>query len=81
MPLNDRRIIQIIMEQCGELEERCDGYTEEITEVVAEILAREREHRVSATSIQKKITDKCDSAGLFLARQRTKANRTSGPAR
>ncbi len=81
MPLNDRRIIQIIMEQCGELEERCDGYTEEIVEVVADILAREREHRVSATSIQKKVTDKCDAAGLFLAKQRAKSDPTSGPIR
>ncbi|MCY4555156.1 MAG: hypothetical protein OXF79_01935 [Chloroflexi bacterium] len=77
MPLNDRRIIRIIMEECSELEERCEGYTNEIVEVVAEILAREREHRVSATSIQKKVNDQCDAAGQFLAKERSKAKQSA----
>ena len=73
MPLNDRRIISIIMEQCAELEPRCEGYEEEIVQVIAEILTYERQHRVSATTIQKKISDKCDAAGRFLAKQRAAA--------
>lgn len=70
MPLNDRKIISIILEQCSGLEERCEGYREEITEVISEILEYERGHRVSATNIQKKINDKCNTAARFLVTQR-----------
>lgn len=67
MPLNDRKIISIILEQCAEIEERCDGYSEGILEVVTDILELERGHRVSATDIQKKINDKCNAVARFLA--------------
>lgn len=70
MPLNDRKIISIILEQRAGIEERCEGYREEIIEVISEILEYERGHRVSATNIQKKINDKCNAAARFLAMQR-----------
>ena len=70
MPLNDKKIISIILEECSGMEERCDGYRDEITEVIAEILEYERGHRISATNIQKKINDKCNAAGRFLSSQR-----------
>ena len=70
MPLNDRKIISIILEQCSVIEERCDGYREEIIQVISDILEYERGHRVSATNIQKKINDKCDATARFLADQR-----------
>ncbi len=70
MPLNDKKIISIILEQCAGVEERCDGYRKEIVEVISEILRYERGHRVSATNIQKKINDKCNATARFLAKQR-----------
>ncbi len=70
MPLNNRKIISIIFEQCAGIEERCDGYKEEIVAVITDILELERGHRVSATNIQKKINDKCNAAARFLAEQR-----------
>lgn len=70
MPLNDKKIISIILEQCEEIEERCDGYREELIEVISEVLEYERGHRVSATNIQKKINDKFNTAARFLAEQR-----------
>ena len=70
MPLNDRKIITIILEQCAGIEERCMGYRAELIEVISEILEYERGHRVSATNIQKKINDKCNAAARFLATQR-----------
>jgi len=60
----------MILEQCAGIEERCEGYREEMIEVISEILEHERGHRVSATNIQKKINDKCNAAGRFLAMQR-----------
>ena len=70
MPLNDKKIISIILEQCSRIEERCAGYRKEIIEVISEILEYERSHRISATNIQKKINDKCNATARFLAEQR-----------
>ncbi len=71
MPLNDKKTISIILEQCEGIEERCDGYRKELIEVISEILQYERGHRVSATNIQKKINDKCNAAARFLSAQRS----------
>lgn len=70
MPLNDKKVISIILEQCGEIEERCEGYRDEVVDVISDILTYERSHRVAATNIQKKINEKCNAAGRFLAKQR-----------
>ena len=70
MPLNDRKIISIILEQCAGIEERCDGYRQEIIEVISDILGYERGHRVSATNIQKKINDRFNAAARFVAMKR-----------
>ena len=79
MPLNDRKIISIILEQSAEIEERCEGYREELIEVIAEILEYERGHRVSATNIQKKINDKCNAVARFLTMQRSQDTRAEEP--
>jgi hypothetical protein len=70
MPLNDKKIISIILEECGEMEERCEGYREEMIEVITEVISYERSHRVEATNIQKKINDKCDAVARFLTDKR-----------
>jgi len=75
MPLNDRKVISIILDQCSRIEERCDGYREEIIDVISDILQYERGHRVSATNIQKKINDKCNAAARFLSDQRNRSPR------
>ena len=71
MPLNDRKIVSIILEQCEGIEERCEDYKEEIIEVISDILEYERGHRVSATNIQKKINERCSAAARILAMQRS----------
>jgi hypothetical protein len=81
MPLNDKKIISIILEQCADIEERCKGYREEIIEAITDILEYERGHRVSATNIQKKISDKCNAAARFLAEQRARQTGTKGQDR
>ena len=67
MPLNEKKIISIILKQCAGMEERCEGYREEIVGVISDILEYERGHRVSATNVQKKISDKCNATARFLA--------------
>jgi len=67
MPLNERKVIKIILEECQKIEERCSDYRKELVEVVTEIITLERQHRVESTNIQQKINDKCNATGRFLA--------------
>lgn len=78
MPLNERKIITIILDEGKTIEERCEGYREELVEVVSDIITAERQHRVQGTNIQKKINDMCNTAGRFLAEQRGQVNRSDG---
>ena len=70
MPLSDQKIITIILDECEFIEERCDGYKDELVEVIVEIITAERQHRAQATNIQQRINDKCNAAGEFLAANR-----------
>jgi hypothetical protein len=70
MPLNERKIISIIVEQCKHIPERCVGYREELLDSISDIIQAERQHRVQGTNIQQKVSDKCNAAGRFLATKR-----------
>lgn len=80
MPLNDQKVISIIIDECRTIEERCDGYREEIVEVIADIISAERLHRVQGTNIQQRINDKCDATGRFLAEKRGQIRHSNGDA-
>jgi len=75
MPLNERKIIEIILEECNSIEERCGGYKEEMFNVIVDIMQYEYAHRISRINIQKKITDKCNAAANFLVRQNSPSTR------
>jgi hypothetical protein len=68
MPLNQKKIISILVDECEDVENRCDGYRKEIFNVIAEILFAESMHRIKAINIQQKINDKCNATGQFLAK-------------
>jgi len=70
VPLNERKIINIILEECKTVEERCEGYQTELIEVITDIITTERQHRVQGTNIQQRINDKCNAAGRILAEKR-----------
>lgn len=80
MPLNERKIITIILEECKTVEERCDGYQEELVNIVTDIIATERQHRVQGTNIQQKINDKCNAMGRFLAEGRRQGDHSGEDA-
>jgi hypothetical protein len=67
MPLNQRKIVEIVFSEIDRLEEPCQGYRETIQELVVDILDEERQHRVRGTNIQKKINDKINAAGRYVA--------------
>jgi len=70
MPLNEKKIIAIILQQSKQIPERCDGYLGELIETIADIIQAERQHRVQGTNIQQKINDKCNALGRYLATKR-----------
>lgn len=71
MPLNERKIVRIILEECKNIEERCAGYKEEMEQVISDIIAAERQHKVgSRTNILQQIYNKCNATGRFLVDQR-----------
>lgn len=77
MPLNDRKVIAIILKQCELVEERYPGYRREVVNAVASIVKDERDHRVQPTHIQKKVDDRCGAVALLLAQARDQANPAS----
>ena len=70
MPTNDRKIIEILLEQVGEAEERYEGYRNELKELIADIVTAERQHKIQGINIQKQVNDKCSAAGRILADKR-----------
>ena len=78
MPLNQQKIITIILEESESIEERCDGYRLGLVETITEILALERQHRMQGTNIQQRINDKCSAAGDFLGRNRALTKTVKG---
>ena len=70
MPLNEMKVLSILLDECKTIEERCQGYKEEIFEVVTDIITAERQHKVERTRIQQKINDRLHAAGNFLAENR-----------
>lgn len=77
MPMNDKKIISIILEEAGSIPDRCPGYREEIVATIGDILEYERQHRVAGTNIQQKISDKCNGTGRFLADNRKDEGRNA----
>ena len=67
MPLNDLKVLQIILAEVQSAEERCGGYRKMLKETLADIITLERTHQVQATNIQQKISDKCNATGRWLA--------------
>ena len=67
MPLNQKKVLSIVVRQCNETEERCVDYRDEMIHVMADILRYEQEHRVSATNIQQKINAKLNSFAKWFA--------------
>ena len=68
MPLSDKKVITIILEECDKLPERTTGYRRAIRDTITDILMYERRHLVEATNIQQNVNQKCDSAAELLVR-------------
>ena len=70
MPANQRKVVDIILQEVHTMDERCEGYHDMLTDTVVEILVAENQHRVRGTHIQQQVAEMCNAAGSFLATRR-----------
>lgn len=66
MAITQRRLIEVIRQQCASVDERVPGYLAELENAVADVMVAERDHSVRATAIQQQITDHLEALGDFL---------------
>lgn len=70
MAYNDRKILGVLLGELKEVPERCEGYRDEMGELLGDVLNFEREHAISKTNVVKKIADQVNTVGMFLHRAR-----------
>lgn len=70
--MDSRRVLEIILEESRAVEERYQGYRNDLTEVVAEIVNIERQHRLMSRNVKKEIADQINTLGGDLAEKLTK---------
>ena len=80
MTHNQEKIMEIMRDALKSIDEKCDGYREELTYAIAEILEYENANRISSTNIQKKIDGKLSTVAKFLARERSREMGTEDQA-
>lgn len=66
MPYKDEKVIGILLEQAALAEERCDGYSDELAEAVADIMTEERQNKFSRTNIAVRVADIVGRVGTYL---------------
>lgn len=71
--MDSRRVLEIILEESGAVDERYEGYRKDLTEVVAEIVNIERQHRLLSRNVKKDIADQINTLGGDLAEKLAKA--------
>ncbi|WP_395816109.1 hypothetical protein [Devosia sp.] len=71
--MDSRRVLEIILEESGAVDERYEGYRKDLTEVVAEIVNIERQHRLLSRNVKKEIADQINTLGGDLAEKLAKA--------
>jgi hypothetical protein len=71
MTVNQRRIAEIMLNHCSQLEERCEGYHGAMIDALVQILELESLHRAGrGIPIRQRIGDQCETLGRFLAERR-----------
>lgn len=66
MAYKDEKVVGILLEEAGAIEERCEGYRDELKEAVADIMEAERQHKFVKTNIGVKVGDIVGRVGTYL---------------
>ena len=68
MAANQRRLAEIMLRHCNEVEERCPGYREALLERLIQVLELEDlNRRGGGIKIREKILAQCEALGEFLS--------------
>lgn len=70
MPADNQKILSIMMSEIDSIEERCEGYRDELRDTLAEIIGLVRDHKVNRTNIDQRVADKINATGGFLSQSR-----------
>ena len=79
MAYNDKKIVEILLEHCKSIENRCPGYRKDMQDLLAEVLKLEREHALARTNISARIADQVNALGMVLYRSRQQAGSGEQP--
>lgn len=66
MAYKDEKIVRVLLEEAANVEERCEGYRDELTEAMAEIIQKERAHLFQRTNIVVEIGDVVSRVSTFI---------------
>ena len=66
MAYKDEKIVSVLLEEASKVDERCEGYREELTEAIAEIVQKERAHTFQRSNIVVDIADIVGRVGTFV---------------
>ena len=66
MAYKDEKIVRVLLEEASKVDERCEGYREELTEAIAEIVQKEGAHLFQRTNIVVDIADIVSRVSRFI---------------
>ncbi|MDK3075505.1 hypothetical protein QO034_20730 [Sedimentitalea sp. JM2-8] len=66
MAYKDEKIVRVLLEEASSIDERCDGYREELTSALADIVQKERAHLFQRSNIVVEIGDIVSRVGTFV---------------
>ena len=67
MAYKDEKIVRVLLDEASNVEERCEGYRDELTEALAEIVQKERAHLFQKSNIVVDIADIVGRVGTFVS--------------
>lgn len=74
MSYNDRKIVNILLEECSQIEDHYSDYKNDMKHLVAEVLNLEREHIIRKINIVQKIGDQVNTVGMSLYKNTSNNN-------
>ena len=69
MAVNKQKLLELLMVEVSSIAERYTGYHDDLVDCLADVIALESGHLQQATSIRKKVQDKCDLLGNEIAKR------------
>ena len=69
MPINEQKVVEVIMKNIANIDERYPGYSNDLKKLVAEVVALERRHQSQRFNIKQEKKKKVHELGLDLQRK------------